>query len=52
MPGRHEKLASARDQLEAEHWGLPEADGCVRFGSWKLCKTRLAGLGGLVSRVA
>lgn len=52
VPWRHGKLACARDQLEAEHWGLSEADGGVRFGSWKLCKTRLAGLGGLVSRVA
>lgn len=45
------ELAHARDQLEAEHWGLCEADGCVRFGSQKLCKTRLAGLSGLASRV-
>lgn len=41
----------ARDQLEAELWGLREADGCVGFGSQRLCKTRLAGLRGLASQV-
>lgn len=51
VPRRLGELARARDQLEAEHWGLCEADGCVGFGSQKLCKTRLAGLGGPVPRV-
>lgn len=48
---QHRELAHARDQLEAKHWGLSEADGCVEFGSQKLCKTCLAGLSGLASRV-
>lgn len=45
------ELARVRDQLEAERWGLCEADGCVGFGSQKPCKTRLAGLSGPAPRV-
>lgn len=52
VPRPHGELARERDQLEAEHWGLREADGCVGFGSQKLCKTCLAGLSGLASLVA
>lgn len=50
VPRPLRELARARDQLEAERWGLWEADGCVGFGSQKLCKTCLAGLSGLASQ--